>query len=164
MPRFSWMPQVMALLLMGMACSLFTAPISGAQNLTSTAEALAMTLPSGIPEIEGMPDIPGMPDVSEFLNPSGAPASEWKSIPLMPEASAGQEFNPSTYSFRAPGITGTEVEEFYDARLEPLGWSLTVRTNAGRAGSYMLFTKGTSALGIMVTESEGDIVVLLIMQ
>jgi hypothetical protein len=47
--------------------------------------------------------------------------------------------------------------------LDALGWSSPVRTNVGTAGGYMLFSKGTSALNIMITKSEGDIVVLLIM-
>jgi len=54
--------------------------------------------------------------------------------PLIPEASAGQEFDPNTYSFRAPGITGTAVEGFLEARPEALGWRSSVNTNVGTAG------------------------------
>ena len=81
----------------------------------------------------------------------------------MPEAIAGEEFDLNTYSFRTPGITGVEVEEFYDSQLEALGWSSPARTNVGTAGGYMLFSKGTSTLNILINKSEGDIVVLLIM-
>jgi len=162
MLRLSSMAALAALALAAMACRLITAPISGAQDLASTAEAFATALPSGIPEIEGLPDIPGMPDVTEFLNPSGAPASEWRGIPIMPEATAGEEFDPNTYSFKVAGATGLDVEEFYDAQLEALGWSSPVRTNVGTDGGYMLFTKGTSALSIMVIKPEGELVVLLI--
>lgn len=153
----SWMPPLVLLVLASMACSLTSAPISGAQSLASTAEALTSSLPDNLPQI------PGMSDVTTYLNPRGEPAHEWKGIPIMPEATAGEEFDPNIYSFRAPGITGIEAEEYYDAQLEALGWSSPVRTNVGTAGGYMLFSKGTSALNIMITRSEGDIVVLLIM-
>ena len=146
------------LVLAGIACSLITAPISEAQNLASTAEALATTLPSG------MPEVPGMPDVTGFLDPSGTPASEWHGVPIMPEASSGEEFQQNTYSFRVPSATGLDVEEFYDAQLESLGWTSTVRPNVGAAGGYLLFTKGTSVLSILATASEGGLVVLLILQ
>ena len=154
---FSWMFPLILLTLAAMACSLTTAPISGAQNLASTAEALATSLPSDLSVI------PGMPDITGFLNPSGAPVEAWNGIPIMPEAIAGEEFDLNTYSFRTPGITGVEVEEFYDGQLEALGWSSPARTNVGTAGGYMLFSKGTSTLNILINKSEGDIVVLLIM-
>lgn len=146
-----------SLVLVSLACGLITAPISGVQDIAATAEALATSLPSD------MPQIPGIPDVSAYLNPVGAPAAEWKGIPIMAQASAGEEFDEVTYSYRVPGVTGIDVEAFYDARLEGLGWKSPARTNVGSAGGYMLFTKGTAALNIMVTKSEGDIVVLLIM-
>ncbi|MFH1184560.1 MAG: hypothetical protein V1755_05915 [Chloroflexota bacterium] len=164
MQRAPWIAPLSAMCLVGMACSLATTPLSQAQDLALTAEAFATTVPSGMPGIEGMPDIPGVPDATVFLHPSGSPASEWRGIPIMPEASAGEEFDSNIYSFRAARITGIEVEEFYDAQLEILGWSSPVRTNVGTAGGYMLFTNGTDALSIMVTRSEGDIVVLLLMQ
>ena len=158
MSQFRWEAPLAAVAWMITACGLISAPISEVQNLAGTAEAFATALPSDVQ------DIPGLPDVSRYLDPSDVPASDWRGIPIMPQASAGEEFDANVYSYRLPGIDGTEVEEFYDAQLEALGWSSPVRTNVGTAGGYMLFTKGTDALSVMVTKSEGDIVVLLIMQ
>lgn len=161
MLRFAWFAILFISSAAILACSFITAPISGAQNLASTAEALATSIPS---DLEGFPDVPGVPDVTAFLHPIGEPVEEWRGIPIMPEASAGEEFGHDTYGYTLLSLTGIEVEEFYDAELEALGWSSPMRTNVGTAGGYMLFTKGTKALSIMVTKSEGDIVVLLIMQ
>ena len=157
MRKVAWIAPLTSLVLVSLACGLLTAPISGVKDVAATAEALATSLPSD------MPRIPGVPDVSAYLNPVGAPAAEWKGIPIMAQASAGEEFDDATYSYRVPGIAGIGVEEFYDARLEGLGWQSVARTKVGSAGGYMLFTKGADAVNIMVTKSEGDIVVLLIM-
>lgn len=161
MNRFSRMVWIFVLAAAIVGCSLLTNPVLGAQDLASTAEALATHLPLEAPESEGMPEIPGLPDVSAFLNPVGKPLESWRGIPIMPGASAGEEFDGTTYSYMVAGADGTLVEEYYDAELEALGWMSPVRTNVGTAGGYMLFTKGTSALNIMITKSEGEVVVLL---
>jgi len=146
-----------------LSCGIFGSPISEAADLASTVEALATSLPEGIPDVGELPDIPGLPDVTSFLKPTGEPASEWRGVPIMPEAVAGQEFSGSAYSYRVPTRTGLDVEAFYDASLEELGWISPARTNVGTAGGFMLFSKDGSALNIMITKSEGDIVVILIM-
>ena len=75
-----------------LACGLISNPLSGAKNLASTAESMASAIPSGLP------------DVSKYLNPQGTPVSEWNGIPVMTQATAGQEFSKSTYSYRVSGV------------------------------------------------------------
>ncbi len=141
---------VTVLVVASLACGLISNPISGAQNLASTAEAMASAIPSG------------MPDVTQYLNPSGAPVSDWNGIPIMTQATAGQEFNKNTYSFKASGITEADVEAFYKDKLTALGWNSQFGAQGGSEGGLMLFTKDSRVLSITITKSDQDFVILLV--
>ena len=141
---------VTILVIASLACGLISNPISGAQNLASTAEAMASAIPSG------------MPDVTQYLNPSGAPVSDWNGIPIMTQASAGQEFNKNTYSYKASGITEADVEAFYKDKLVPLGWTSLFGAQGGSEGGVMLFKKDSKLLSITISKSDQDFVVLLV--
>ncbi len=142
------------LALAGLACGLGTGTVPGVQDLASTAEAVASSIPSAMPNI---------PDVTGFLNPTGAPVKDWNGIPVMQQATAGQEFDKNTYSFKAGTIAAADVESFYNTQLKGLGWTASF---SGAAGSeaVMAFTKGSSVLTIVVTKSDKDTVVLLFKQ
>lgn len=137
-----------------LACGLFSSPISGVQNFASTAEAVASAIPSGIPNI---------PDVTGYLNPTGAPVQEWNGFPIMPQATAGQEFSKSTYSFNAGATAAADVQAFYTDKLKGLGWSSQFSGAAGE-GAIMAFTKDSSVITITVAKSGADTIVLLITQ
>ena len=141
---------VTILVIASLACGLISNPISGAQNLASTAEAMASAIPSG------------MPDVTQYLNPSGAPVTDWNGIPIMTQASAGQEFNKNTYSYKASGITEADVEAFYKDKLVPLGWTSQFGAQGGSSGGVMLFTKDSRVLSITISKSDQDFVILLV--
>ncbi len=134
-----------------LACGL-TNTISGAQNLASTAEAVASAIPSGVP------------DVAKYLNPQGKPGTDWNGIPIMTQATAGQEFDANTYSFRASGVTAQDVQTFYNDKLKAAGWSSTFSAAGGSSGGIMLFTKDSSILSITITPVDQDLVVLFAMQ
>ncbi len=135
-----------------LACGIISNPLSGAQNIASTAEALASALPTGLP------------DVSKYLNPQGQPVSDWNGIPIMPQASAGEEFSKSTYSFRISGVDSTAIQSFYNDKLKAAGWSSPFSAQGGSAGGLMLFTKESQVLTITITKSDQDEVVLLSLQ
>jgi hypothetical protein len=151
---------VSILILTSLACGLITNPINDAQNLASTAQAIATSMP--IQTLEALPS--AMPDVGQYLNPTGAPVSQWNNIPVMPQATAGQEFNKNTYSFKASGITEADVQTFYNDKLKALGWTSPFSAQGGTQGGIMLFTKDSGVLSITVTTADQNIVVLLIMQ
>jgi hypothetical protein len=135
-----------------LACGVISNPLSGAKGLASTAEAIASAIPSGLP------------DVTQYLNPQGAPVSEWNGIPIMTQATAGQEFNKSTYSYRASGVAESDVEAFYKDKLTAAGWTTPFSAQGGSSGGLMLFTKETSVLTITVTKADQDLVILLSLQ
>jgi hypothetical protein len=152
-----------------LACGLITNPINQAKGLASTAEAVASSmpletlqaLPSAMPS--GVPNIPGMPNVGDYLNPTGSPVSTWNNIPIMTQATAGQEFDKNTYSFKASGITATDVQTFYNDQLKSLGWSSAFGFQNAGQNSLMMFTKDNNSLTITVTtdSSQNTIVILL---
>ncbi len=155
--KFIFIPVLIAA---SLACGLISNPINGAQNLASTAEAIATSMP--IQTLQAIAT--SMPDVNQYLNPTGAPVSEWNTIPVMPQATAGQEFNKNTYSYKASGITEADVQTFYNDKLKTLGWTSPFSAQGGSNGGIMLFTKDSSVLSITVTTVDQNTVVLLLMQ
>ena len=114
---------------------------------TSTADVLATT----------------MPDSGGILNPQGPPLGEWRGIPIMPEAVAGQEFTPdNAYSFRV-NTSAKDVQDFYTETLSELGWSQPFESSFDAHGGTMTFRKVGSSLTITVTPLEDSVVVLLVM-
>lgn len=159
MSKLSRIGLLCVLVLAGIACGLVSNPISGAQNFASTAEAMASAIPSAFPS--GMPNIP---DVSQYMNSSGTPATEWNGIPIMSQATAGQEFDKSTYSYKASGVTGTDIQTFYSDKLTAAGWTSSLSAMAGDAGGVLVYSKGSNTVTITVAKSDADFLVLLVMQ
>ena len=135
-----------------LACGLISNPLSGAKDIASTAEAMASAIPSGLP------------DVSKYLNPQGTPVSEWNAIPVMTQATAGQEFSKTTYSYRVSGVAAQDVQAFYNDKLKAAGWSSPFSMQGGSTGGVMLFTKESQVLSITITPSDKDLIVLLVLQ
>lgn len=102
-----------------------------------------------------------IPNPEEFLDPQGNPVQEWRGIPIMPEAIAGQEF-ANAYSFRA-SATVQQVQAFYGERLVPLGWSQPFDNSFDENGGTIAFRKERSSLSITVISSEDSLVVVLAM-
>ena len=157
MSRLSRVLLLILLAAAGLACSLITAPISQVQNLASTAEAVATSFPSAIPSL------PSIPDVTAYLHPTGTPASEWNGVPIMPQATSGQEFTKSTYSYRVPLMSQAEIESFYDGKLQALGWTSEFSASTGAHGGILVFRKDANVLTITVAEAEQGLVVLLVL-
>ena len=151
---------ISVLIAASLACGLITNPINDAQNLASTAQAIATSMPIETLQAIGT----SMPDVNQYLNPTGAPVSEWNTIPVMPQATSGQEFNKNTYSYKASGITEADVQSFYNDKLKALGWTSPFSAQGGSTGGIMLFTKDSSVLSITVTTVDQNTVVMLLMQ
>jgi hypothetical protein len=151
-----------------LACSLITTPISQVQNLASTAEAAATSIPSTAEAFAtsmpaAIPSLPSIPDVTGYLHPTGTPATEWNSIPIMPQATSGQEFNKSTYSYVLPMMSQAEIQSFYDSKLKTLGWTSEFSASTGAHGGLMVFHKDADVLTVTVAEADQGLVVLLMM-
>lgn len=87
------------------------------------------------------------------------PLAEWNNIPIMKEATAGQQIDTHTYTFKVPSDTGT-IASFYTAKLKSLGWSIKDNQMLG-----MRFTKDKSTLLVTLapaTDLESFIVTLVL--
>jgi hypothetical protein len=147
-----------------LACNFVTQPIQDVQNLAGTAESFAtdaVGLATAIP-FETLGALPTQ--FSEFANyfdPQGTPAVEWNGIPIMPQATAGQEFDSGNYSFRFNGAVKDAVD-FYNNALVNAGWSTLMTMPGDEQGGLLVFQKEDGILTVTVTNmNDGSIVVLL---
>ena len=184
MSRLSKILSFTVLLVFLLACNLVTQPLNDAQNLAQTAQAVASSLPvetlqaaasqiaSAIPQetLQALPSaVPtlqalasSLPDFGNMFDPQGTPVQEWRGIPILPEATAGQEFSENnTYSFKA-NVTAKDVQDFYTTKLEALGWNQPFSLPIQAEGGLLVFQKEQSSLAITITSSEGSVVVLLV--
>lgn len=193
MSRLSKTLSLMVVIAFLLACNFVTQPFQDAQNAVETVQSVASqipfetlqaipsVLPSVIPEgtLEALPSLvptfeaaatefaptfdAAATDFGNTLDPQGTPVAEWKGVPVMPQAVAGQEFSASnTYSFRV-SATGKEIQDFYNRELTALGWSQPVELPIAEDGGFLFYEKDGSVLTIFITPSEGSMVVLLTM-
>ncbi len=168
MSRLSKFLVVLMVVVFLLACSTLTQPVQNAEDLAKTAQAIGSAIPAGT--LQALPSMaPSLQAIEtaiplgEIFNPQGAPVREWKGIPVMPQATAGQEFpKDSTYSFKAT-TTLKDVQDFYNQKLAPLGWKQPFNLPAEGDASLMIFQKDNSTLTITITSSENTCVVVLTM-
>ena len=176
MSRLSKILLVSTVVAFVLACNFVTQPINDAQNLAQTAQALGtaipietlqalpslipaetlQALPSTIPTIEALAT-----EFGGFFNPQGTPVQEWNGIPIMAQATAGQEFpDNNTYSFKA-SVTTKEVQDFYTEQLTALGWNQPFSFPVEAEGGIIVFQKDSNVLTITIAASEGSVAVVL---
>jgi hypothetical protein len=165
MTRKSTAAFIAVLLVFVLACNLVTQPIQDVQNIAGTAESFATSMPfetlqalaTALP-IETLSALPTtISEIGNYFDPQGTPVAEWNGIPIMPQATAGQEFDPSNYSFKFTG-TAQDASTFYADALGKAGWSPMVTTTQAE-GALLVYTKDDEFLTLTVTSVEGGIVV-----
>ena len=146
-----------------LACNLVTGPISDIENAASTAESVASALPvetieaftTAIPlqTLEALPS--AIPDMGNYFDPTGTPVDQWNGIPVMPQATAGEEFGEATYSYTVPA-SALDVQTFYTQKMEELGWSSMFSLPVSDEGGIMLFEKDSNLVTITITPDQND--------
>lgn len=170
MTRVSKVLALLVLLVFVLACSFVTQPIKDVQNIAGTAESLATSLPietlqalpSAIP-VETLQALPSsIPELENFnyFNPQGEPVPVWKDIPIMSEATVGQEYENSTYSFKVDA-TPQEIQEYYDSQLTDLGWKSVFNLPIESEGGLLSYSKGDSFLTVTIARTDNLFVVVL---
>lgn len=183
MSRLNKILSITLLVLFILACDFVTQPIDEVQNVAGTAQSIASSLPmetlqalasqvasqvpvetlqalpSAVPTLEALAS--AMPEFGNFFNPQGTPVAVWKEIPIMPQATAGQEFDGNTYSFKV-NVTSKEVQDFYGAELPKLGWQALSMPSQGDA-MLMVFSKESNILTVTIAPTDNEIVVLLVL-
>jgi hypothetical protein len=171
MTRLTKFLSLSILILFVLACSTVTQPFKDAQNVAGTVQSFATAMPvetlkalaSQIPisTLEALPS--AMPEVQAYINPQGTPVSEWKGIPIMPQATAGQEFSDThTYSFKVDA-TVKEAQDFYNTQLVNMGWSSLFSMPSNDKGAIQAYQKDNNVLTVTIADVNGSVVVILTM-
>jgi hypothetical protein len=164
MSRSSKILLLLVVLVFSLACALVTNPINDVKNTAGTAQAFATdinaltTQAAPLGTLIANPSL--IPNVGDYFNPQGTPVAEWNGIPIMPQATAGQEHDQANYSFKFTG-TVQEAQDFYNSSLETLGWSNMLSMPGDEQGALLVFQKESGILTITITAVEGSTVVLL---
>ena len=168
MSRLNKLVSITILVLFILACNFVTQPIRDVQNVAETAQSFASALPvetiralaSQVP-VETLQSLQTViPDFGNYFDPQGTPVEVWRDIPIMPQATAGQEFDNGTYSFKADA-TLQEAQNYYSEQLKDLGWNQTFSMPADANGAVMIFSKDSNILTVTMASLEGSTVVIL---
>jgi len=176
MSRLSKSLLMSVLVVFVLACNMISQPLNNVQSAAKTAEALATSMPNMASTVESVASSmpPGLastieaagtnlPDIGDMMNPQGTPVSEWNGLPIMSQATAGQEFpDANSYSFKA-NVTVQEVQDYYNTELVKLGWASTISLPGDANGAVMLFSKDSDLLTLTITSENGEVVVLLLL-
>ena len=169
MSRLTKFLSLFVLVLFVLACNTVTQPFKDVQNFAGTAESFATAMPvetlkaltTQIP-VSTLQALPSeMPDIEGFFNPEGTPVSQWKGIPIMSQATAGEEFaDGNTYSFKVDA-TVKEAQDFYNTQLTTLGWTSSFNMPGNDTVAVQLFQKENNLLTVTISEVNGAVVVVL---
>ncbi len=100
-------------------------PIATAMQTVEVSSTPAPTLPAlpfvtpGSTAVSLPPMFGNLNNISQYYNPSGAPAKNWNDIPIMPQATAGQDWNNGVYSYKADAALSQAIA-FY-SKFTPSG-------------------------------------------
>jgi hypothetical protein len=154
---------VAALAVFILACNLLTTPINNVEEVASTAQAFASEMPfetlqalaTTVPvqTFEALPS--AIPEVGQYFDPSGTPVEQWNGIPVMPQATVGQEFTASIYSYTVPA-TAAEVQQFYTLQMEGLGWKSPFGFQVSEDGGIMFFQKENEFITITIAPDQNN--------
>ena len=171
MSRLTKFLSLIALILFLLACSTVTQPFKDVQNVAGTVQSIATAMPvetlkaiaSEIPmsTLEALPS--AMPQLQAYINPTGTPLSDWNGVPIMKEATAGQEFTDThTYSIKV-NAKAEDAQNFYKTELPKLGWSSSfTMPNVGNV-AVEAFQKDSNVLTVTVMSVNDSVVVILTM-
>lgn len=152
-----------------LACNTVTKPISDAQEAVETVQSFATAMPletiqsfaTNMPVETIQAVSSALPNFGNLFDPQGEPVAEWKSIPIMPQATAGQEHDANNYSFKFTG-TVKEASDFYNNNtMSGLGWSPMLSMPGDENGALLVFQKDSNIVTITVT-AQGDAIVVLL--
>ncbi|NMC14102.1 MAG: hypothetical protein GYA34_14620 [Chloroflexi bacterium] len=173
---------VVSLLVLGGICSACSTPQQTAMPSSTAVNPTSVTytstpLPLPTPTRTSMPgttptQIPATatstPLTADLHNliPTGKAAREWKGIPVMPNAFAGEEApDGKSYRFATRGNTAA-IQDYYTRQLALLGWSFVSAGIGDNGNQLVMFTKGRDVLSIAIIsidETERIVMVMLVL-
>jgi len=130
---------------------------------TSTATSIPTDTPTLVPTSTATntpPPPTETPDPVLDMLPSGVPDTEWKGIPIMPDAIDG-EGDDEAYRYTVKA-TVAEVQAYYEQELAKLGWSLMAGGTGDTGAAMLIFNTGASPFIPISIIPHGDITLVLI--
>jgi hypothetical protein len=96
-------------------------------------------------------------NISQYFHPVGTPLQSWHDVPVMPQATAGQEFSVQVYSYVA-AATLAEAQQYYAAKAAALGLTNPVHSGSTGVGGQGVnsFTYFSSELAIELLSYDND--------
>jgi hypothetical protein len=157
-----------------LACQAISSPIQQVQDTAGTAAALATQGGLIITQVSGfatyvvpietiLPDPSALPNIpSDIFDPQSTPLPEWNGIPVMPQASAGDE-SDGIYVYKI-AVTSQEIQDFYNAKLSDLGWESSF--SLPMVGTtIMMYSKENQVLSITIMPTDGsDLIVMITLE
>lgn len=154
---------IAAIALFILACNLVANPINDVENVASTAQAFASEMPfetlqalaTTVPvqTFEALPS--AIPDIGQYFDPGGTPVNQWNGIPVMPQATAGEEFSESIYSYTVPA-SAIDVQLFYNQNMEELGWTSLFGFQVSQDGGIIFFQKESEFVTITIAPAQNN--------
>ncbi len=126
-------------------------------GIVATATAFAATTTADYLKNSAlMGPLADMMGIMQYFNPVGTPAKSWHDIPIMPQATAGQEFKSDIYSFTATATLATATK-FYSNQSVSLNWScFPSATGYGGTGSSAEHSVTMMCQGIVISMTSFD--------
>jgi hypothetical protein len=172
MSRTSKILLLTMLVVFTLACNAINTRVNQVQDVAKTAEAVGTAIASAVP-IETLQALPSalpmqtleaipsaLPDFQSMFDPKGTPVSEWNGIPIMPQATAGQEADANNYSFKFTGTT-KEATDFYNDQMVKLGWTSMFSMPGSDSGAVLAFQKGDAVVTLTIVTTDNSTVVVL---
>jgi hypothetical protein len=169
MSRLSKYVLLLTVIVFILACNTVTQPVRDAQEAVETVQSFATAMPletiqsfaTNMPVETIQAVSSALPNFGNLFDPQGEPVAEWNGIPIMPQATAGQEHDANNYSFKFTG-TVKEATDFYNNNtLSGSGWSPMLSMPGDENGALLVFQKDSNILTITIAITDGNTVVLL---
>lgn len=90
----------------------------------------------------------------------GQPSPEWKGIPIMPDAIAG-EGDEEGYVFTI-NATPLQVQEYYQLELGERGWQLFSQESGGSSLTLIFIDRASATLTVNILSKGEEVLVLLV--
>jgi hypothetical protein len=101
--------------------------------LTATAYAATATQ-DYLNNLSAIGPMADLLSISQYFNPIGTPLASWHGVPIMPQATAGQEFKTDIYSFIATATLNTAAQ-YYNQQVGTQNLTCFTATSSAGTGS-----------------------------
>lgn len=107
-------------------------PVATEPPMTATTAAIIDTYSETMVAMVGSEG--ALLNIGQYFNPVGTPVQSWHNVPVMPQATAGQEYSAIIYSYTA-AATLEQAHQFYQSKAASLGFASPPGTGYSGSGN-----------------------------